>query len=99
MRGHPRPLAIGILGLSWRAREQQQREARIAIALRANVEGYALLETFQLTGTTGGDENVYDVVEALARRLDATAVVLRGQVDLHRVDVLAERARLTVVRL
>ena len=99
MTDHSRPLAIAILGLPDRASDFQQRTARIAVALAANVEGYALLEIFQLPGTTRGDEPVYNAVETLAVRMEVAAVILSGIVDDRRVDAMAERVRLTVVKL
>ena len=97
MNDFPRPLAIGILGLP-HATDRQVREARIRLALTANAEGYALLETFQLTGIRRTDDSLYATIEALASRLEAMAVLLSGDVDQGRIEGIAERVRLTVVK-
>lgn len=74
------------------------REARLQVALWAAREGYALAEAFAVMPGAGADD-AYVAVEELAVCLDAQAVLVLGDVDRPRVETLAERARLMVLRV
>jgi len=52
-------------------------------------EGYALLETFDVVGDPALDESVYDAVEAISARSEASALIVSGAVDRCRVDAIA----------
>jgi len=68
---------------------QEWRRARTAVAHRVTSEGYALLETFDVVGDPALDESVYDAVEAISARSEASALIVSGAVDRCRVDAIA----------
>jgi hypothetical protein len=94
----PRPLAIGLLHLPEGAAAAKRTRARVALALRANAEGYALLETFEFGVRGLRDDLQFQAVEDLAARLDVQALIVGGAVDGERVEKLAEQWRLLVMR-
>jgi hypothetical protein len=93
----PRPLAIGLLYLPEGTGTAERSRARVALALRANDEGYALLETLEFGVSGLRDDLQFQAVEALAARLDVQALIVSGAVNLERVEKLAELWRLVVV--
>jgi hypothetical protein len=95
----PRPLCIGIVQVAASLTRAQRAQARIDLALRANEEGYALLETFEVDLGPSRDDATYAGVERLAEQVDAQALVVSGAVDRARVEEMAERVRLMVVYL
>jgi hypothetical protein len=98
MASYLRPLALGLIQVpegSWETATRSQ--ARIALALRANKEGYALVETLEV-GVNGLKDNAqFATLEELAVRLDAEALLVSGEVDEERVEEMAGRLRLVVV--
>ena len=110
MPRYPHALALGLLGPPPRATPDQHLtpsrdptpggrvEARIALALLAARHGYALLETIETTGTPSDLTIALGLVEDLATRLDADALAVDGHVDHERVEDLAARVRLVVLR-
>lgn len=91
-----RPLAIGLLRVGPTIMPADIRQARVELGLLANVEGYALVETFELHDRLHDERDVLDAVEQLAVQLDADALIVSGLLDLGLVDDLADRARLLV---
>lgn len=97
MASHPRPLALGLLHLAPRTPPAARTTARVDIALRANRNGYALVETFEFGTSTLMDDLQLRDVEELAERLDVHALVTAGPVDHERVAKIADRLRLVIV--
>lgn len=95
-QGTPRGLLIGLLRVGFDARPCQIQEARLQLALRANDDGYALLETFHVIGDPMKDEGPTPRFEALAQRFDADALLIVGTLDRERAEDIAYRARLVV---
>lgn len=98
MASHVRPLALGLLQVpegEWETATLSQ--ARIAVALQANAEGYALVETLEVGVNGLKDDAQFATLEELAVRLDAEALLVSGQVDEERVQEMAGRLRLMVV--
>ena len=93
-----RPLEVGVVHAGAHAQLLERTEARIALALFANDEGYALAETFEVDGNAVRDEVTLQAVSALAERLDAEALIVSGPVDRDSVQEIADRVRM-VVRL
>jgi hypothetical protein len=97
MRYKLRPIAIGLIAYPAETTERGKRELRVQVGVRANAEGYALIESFELTGSPLRDGWTYDTFSELAERHDAHAVIVLGQVDRARVDAVAEQVRMVVV--
>jgi hypothetical protein len=91
-----RPLAVGLVQTSPDVAPAARRQLRIAVALFANDEGYALVETFEIDGRPVHDDAAFEALEELSVRLDADALLVVGLLDRTRVDSLADRARLVV---
>jgi hypothetical protein len=95
--GLARPLAVGVLHVGPGLSDAQRRDERLDFALKANHQGYFLLETVEVHGPR--DEHGYAQAEDLAVRADADAFVVRGAVDLVRLTRIADRVRMTIRRL
>jgi hypothetical protein len=93
----PRPLAVGLIRMEPQALRFERTSARIALAVRTNEEGYALLEVFETDGTSLQDAAAFRALEELASRYDVQAVVCAGAVNQEQVERLAERIRLMVI--
>jgi hypothetical protein len=91
-------MAVGVFGTVAQLRRAGRADARIHLALRANEEGYALLETFEVNGNPVKDEVTYLAVEALSRRVDAAALLISGLVDEARLETIAADVRMVIVR-
>jgi hypothetical protein len=96
---YPRPNAIGLVHLSASAPQAQRTEARIALAVRAAEEGYALIETYETGGNRLKEDVALQALEDLASRLDVVAVFYSGDVNHARVREIAERLRLVIMRV
>lgn len=92
------PLAVGLMQAAPHATQAERTQVRIALALAAARHGYALVETYETSGNVVMDEVALREMEALAIRLDADAVVYAGEVDRPRVEEVAARVRMVVVR-
>lgn len=93
----PRPLLIGVVQIPDGLNVRQWRDRRLTLSLRANEEGYALLELFEVSGVPAIDESVYVAIELIATRIEVAAIMTLGLVAAHRVEGIAERARMRVV--
>lgn len=96
MAPYPPPYAVGLLYLSPAATPRERSEARIALALRAAAEGYALIETYECGGNGLREDAALEALEELAFRLDAVAVFYAGPVNVVRVQDIARRVRMVV---
>lgn len=91
------PYAVGLVHLPVSATERERTEARIALALRAAEEGYALIETYESGGNGLREDAALQALEELAVRLDAAALFYVGPVNLVRVRDIAKRVRMVIV--
>jgi hypothetical protein len=97
MASYLRPLALGLIQLSEGAWETAAvSQARITLALQANEEGYALVETLEVGVNGLKDDAQFATLEELAVRLNAEALFVSGAVDEERVQEMAGRLRLMV---
>lgn len=94
---YPPPYAVGLLYVSPIATLRDRSEARIALALRAAQEGYALIETYECGGNALNEDVALEALEELAFRLDAVAVLYAGPVNMVRVQDIAKRVRMVVI--
>jgi len=92
----PRRLAVGLLRGPARQPAASWIEARVQVALRANDLGYALIETFELTGLADVDRVALALSESWSRRLDVDCLLLAGMDPDDRIVALADRARLRI---
>ena len=79
------------------ATQAERTQARIALALKAAAEGYALIQTYETDGSGVKEDVAFQALEELAVELDAQALVYSGDVDLRRVHEVADRVRLVVL--
>jgi hypothetical protein len=91
-----RPLAVGILRAERYASVSTRSRMRVALALFANDEGYALAETFEVDGNAMRDEATMRGVAELAERLDAEALIVSGAVDRKALEEIADRVRMVI---
>ena len=91
-----RPMAVGLLQVGTNASEASRRQRRVALAVHADQEGYALVETFEIDGRPVRDDSVLQALEGLASSLDVDALLTSGVIDRVRVEHLADRVRLLV---
>lgn len=98
MPSRPPALAVGLLALPPHAPARERSEARVALALLALRHGYALAECVETDGSPSSQDAALDAVEELAVRLDADGLAVAGQLDDDRVEELAARVRLVVLR-
>lgn len=98
MPSHARPLALGLLHVAPGTPAAARTRARVALALRANRDGYALAETLEFGTSTLKDNLQYNALEDLATRLDAHALIVAGPLDVRRVHEIADHLRLVVVQ-
>ncbi len=85
----PNPLAVGLFHLPKNVLADRRRRVRIEIALRANREGYALLETFDTSESAQSLDDALDAIRALARHHDIHAVLTLGELDPAKLEDLA----------
>lgn len=97
MPSHARPLALGLLHVAPGTPAAARTGDRVALALRANNEGYALVETLEFGTSTLKDDLQFNALEDLAAHLDAHALVVAGPLDVARVHEVADHLRLVVV--
>lgn len=97
MPSHARPLALGLLHVPPGTPAAARTKARVAVALRANRDGYGLVETLEFGTSTLKDDLQFDALEDLATRLDAHALVVAGPLDVGRIHEIADHLRLVVV--
>ena len=93
----PRPLAVGLVHQSASALPTERRQARIALSLFANAEGYALVETFEVDGSAPRDAATLLALEELAQRVEAVALIVSGDVDREKIEAIAEWVRMVVL--
>jgi hypothetical protein len=93
----PKPLAIGLIRYPRAAASSVRRRARQALMARAEVEGFAVTEVFEVDGTRTKDVDVLAALEALALRVGAQAVLTVGAISLAGLAVTARRAELAVI--
>lgn len=90
------PFAIGVLRVEPGTGDEERREARLQVALRAHGFGYFLLDVVEVAG--GQADPGYEVLEQLAVRTAAEAFVVQGEVDLAWLRPAADRLRM-IIRL
>jgi hypothetical protein len=99
MSVYPRPVALALVHFAEYVTDRERRDARIALPLRANDQGYALAEMFEIDPRRFREQAILEAFEELAERLDASHVFVVGAVDRDRVEAIAERVRMTVATL
>ena len=92
----PHPLAVGVLCLPG-ALVDRRRRAKLQIALRAHVEGYALLETVDASAPLIGMDGAIEALAQLSRQHDVRAVLVLGGVDTAGMDAVAREHHLVTV--
>lgn len=93
------PVAIAVMRSHRAMSTGDWRRARASVAHRVAREGYALLETFDVVGDAALDESVYDAVESMATRGEASALIVSGAVDRSRVDGIAAGFGMVMLRV
>jgi len=94
----PRPLAVGLVHQPVSALPSERKQARIDLALHANAEGYALVETFEVDDSATRNAATLLALEELAQRVEAVALIVSGDVDREKVEAIAEWVRMVVIQ-
>jgi hypothetical protein len=82
------PLAIGLIKVGNYADPVERRRSHVSIGAFAHVEGYALVETFEIVGEAVRDAATILALRHLAVRAEADALLIAEDVPssvLHRV--------------
>lgn len=93
---NPRPLALGLLHLADGTTGPERARVRVAVALRANREGYALVDIVELPTSVAPDDPRLETIAQLASHLDIQALIVDGVGDAEPLLDLADRLRLVV---
>jgi hypothetical protein len=93
---YPRPVALAVVHFGEHLTDRERRAARVDLALKANDEGYALAEMFEIDPRRFRELAVLAAFAELAERLDASHVFIAGDVDRSRVEEIADDVRMTV---
>lgn len=94
-----RPWLVGVLGVPHGATRQQVHDERVRIAVEADLRRCTVLDIIEVDhGSDGGDIG-YGLLERLAWSFPVQVFLVCGQIDLPRVEDLAERARVVVAVL
>jgi hypothetical protein len=93
---YPRPVALAVVHFGEYLTDRERREARVDLVLKANDEGYALAELFEIDPRRFREAAVLAAFAELAERLDASHVFVAGEVDRAQVEEIADDVRMTV---
>jgi hypothetical protein len=97
-RSRPWPMAVAVVAVPALAGEAERAEERVAVALLGYKLGYFVLDIIEVPpGVSGGDpDGGYARADALARRTDADAFIVRGSVDTDRLRRVADQVRMRI---
>jgi hypothetical protein len=93
-----RPLAVGLIALPRFADPPTRRKARITLSQRAEAEGYAIAEIFEMDGRPVKDDAALSALEALTERIGTRTVLALGPLTQPAHERLSE-AQLIVLPL
>jgi hypothetical protein len=93
------PLALGLIGYEPGTSSAVRRQKRIALTGAAGVGGYAVLEIFEIAGSSVPDAANLAALESVARAQRPGVLLVHGHVDTRTVRGLAARVDLNVVSI
>lgn len=93
------PLALGLIGHEPGSSSALRRQKRIALTGAAGAGGYAVLEIFEIAGSSVADEANLAALESVARQLHAGVLLVHGAVDGRTIQNLADTTDLDVVSI
>jgi hypothetical protein len=95
---HPgRPLAVGLVQHDDPDSAPRRRQACLRLAARAHLEGYTLVQTFELDGSALRDDIALAGLADLTARSEVAVVVTLGRFPDGLLGDLRDRRRLQVV--
>jgi hypothetical protein len=94
-----RPLAVGLIRHHGDPPVSQRRRARLAFTARAAVDGYAVVEVFEVDGRAMRDEATLVELAACARDASAHVVLASEEVDRPRLEAMAGKVKIKVIPL
>jgi hypothetical protein len=97
--GDVRPMAVGLVRHDEPDSEPRRRRACLTLAARAHREGYTLLQTFELDGSTLRDGIALAGLADLTARNEVSVVLAAGPLGEPLLRELRERANLRVLAL
>lgn len=92
-----RPLAVGLIRHHGDPPVAVRREARLAFTARAAVDGYAVVEVFEVDGRAMRDEATLTELGARAREAAAHVVLASEEIDRSRLEAVAGRMKIKVL--
>lgn len=92
-----RPLAVGLIRHHGDPPVAQRRRARLAFTARAAVDGYAVVEVFEVDGRALRDEATLVELEACARDTSAHVVLASAEADRPRLEAMPGRVKIKVL--
>jgi hypothetical protein len=92
-----RPLAVGLIALPRFAEMRVRRQARLLLTERAEAEGFAIAEIFEIDGRPVKDEASLTALAALSERIGARTVLAFGPLEEIARDRLTGEAQLTLL--
>jgi hypothetical protein len=97
--GQVRPLAVGLVRHDEPDCEPRRRQACLGLAARAHREGYTLLQTFELDGSTLRDDMALAGLADLTARREVSVVLAAGLLSEALLRELRDRRHLRVLAL
>ena len=91
-----RPLAVGLIRHHGDPPVHQRRQTRLAFTAQAALDGYAVVEVFEVDGRPLRDEATLVQLEACARAAAAHVVLAAGEHDEQRLEAIADRVKMKV---
>lgn len=92
-----RPLAVGLIRHHGDPPVSVRREARLAFTARAAVDGYAVIEVFEVDGRAMRDDATLTALGARALEASAQVVLASEEIDRARLEAVAGRTKIKVL--
>lgn len=88
------PMAVGLVRVKGEGRQIERRHLRVVVGAFAHVEGYALLEVFEVAGWAVRDEANLASLVRLATRTNAQALLVADDVPVQVVALAVKETGL-----
>ena len=92
-----RPLAVGLIRHHGDPPVSVRRQARLAFQARAAVDGYAVVEVFEVDGRAMRDEATLIELGARARETSAQVLLASEEIDRPQLEAVVGRTKIRVL--